>query len=573
MVDCTKGGGIYTKAADVGADLVGKVEQSIPEDDPRNPATIADLVGDMVGDCVGSSADVFESVAAEIIGAMILGSTLAREANMAKAEAVRFVFFPLVVHAMDILVSSVGIAFVGMTRETANADPMKALQEGYRVALALSIVGFFIITHWLLAVPNHPGVPFKFFLCGLVGMACAYVIVLSTQYYTDYAYRPVQSIAEASTTGHGTNIIVGISVGMKATLVPTIAVAVAVLMAYHLGASTGIGSGRNSGLFGTAVATMGMLSNAVYILSMNNFGPIADNAGTWKNAVLIIRRLCALQVAHCWFPPFVSLLVHVGGITEMSMQPESVRDVTDRLDAAGNVTKAVTKGYSIGSASMACFLLFGAFMDEFSEFSGLPFHTVDIATPEVLIGGLLGSMIIFYFTGLTISAVGRTAHEVVFEVRRQFQENPDILTYKAKPDYGRCVSLVTQAALREMRFPGFVCVATPIFVGLVFRFVGEYTNRPLLGAEVLAAYLMFGTVTGILMALFLDTAGGAWDNAKKFIELGNFGGKNSEAHKAAVTGDCVGDPFKDTAGPSLHVVIKLLSTTILVAGPLFIART
>jgi inorganic pyrophosphatase len=283
---------------------------------------------------------------------------------------------------------------------------------------------------------------------------------------------------------------------------------------------------------------MGMLSNAVYILSMNNFGPIADNAG---------------------------------GITEMSQQPDSVREVTDRLDAAGNVTKAVTKGYSIGSASMACFLLFGAFMDEFSEYSGLPFRTVDIAIPEVLIGGLIGSMIIFYFTGLSIAAVGRTAHEVVIEVRRQFRENPDIMTYQVKPDYARCVSLVTAAALREMRYPGLVCVATPVIVGLVFRFIGEASGRVLLGAEVLAAYLMFGTITGILMALFLDTAGGAWDNAKKFIELGNFGGKNSEAHKAAVTGDTVGDPFKDTAGPSLHVVIKLLSTTILVAGPLFIA--
>lgn len=533
------GGGIYTKAADVGADLVGKVEQSIPEDDPRNPATIADLVGDMVGDCVGSSADVFESVAAEIIGAMILGSSLAEEAGMDKTQAAKFVFFPLVVHALDIIVSSVGIAFVGVTRDTADADPMKALYKGYRVALFLSVIGFYIITHWLLHFPESPDSSFKFFLCGLVGMTCAYIIVLSTQYFTDYAYRPVQSIAEASTTGHGTNIIVGVSVGMKATLVPTLTVAVAVLTAYHLGASTGIGNGRNAGLFGTAVATMGMLSNAVYILSMNNFGPIADNAG---------------------------------GITEMSQQPEKVREVTDRLDAAGNVTKAVTKGYSIGSASMACFLLFGAFMDEFSEYSGLPFTTVDIATPEVLVGGLIGSMMIFYFTGLAIAAVGRTAHEVVIEVRRQFKENPDIMTYKAKPDYERCVSLVTQAALREMRFPGFICVATPILVGLVFRFIGEATNRPLLGAEVLAAYLMFGTVTGILMALFLDTAGGAWDNAKKYIELGNFGGKNSEAHKASITGDTVGDPFKDTAGPSLHVVIKLLSTTILVAGPLFIAN-
>jgi len=285
---------------------------------------------------------------------------------------------------------------------------------------------------------------------------------------------------------------------------------------------------------------MGMLSNAVYILSMNNYGPIADNAG---------------------------------GIAEMSMQPENVRETCDLLDAAGNVTKAVTKGYSIGSASMACFLLFGAFMDEFSEFAGIPFTSVNIATPEVLVGGLIGSMIIFYFTGLAIAAVGKTAHEVVLEVRRQFAENPGIMTYETKPDYGRCVSLVTQASLREMKFPGFVCVASPVIVGILFRVVGEYTSRPLLGAEVLASYLMFSTVTGILMALFLDTTGGAWDNAKKYIEVGNFGGKNSEAHKASITGDTVGDPFKDTAGPSLHVVIKLLSTTILVAGPLFIANT
>merc|ERR1719491_1185608 len=532
------GGGIYTKAADVGADLVGKIEQNIPEDDPRNPATIADLVGDMVGDCVGSSADVFESVAAEIIGAMILGSTLAREAGVGEEGAVRFLFFPLVVHAMDIVVSSAGIAMEGISNGGRNESPMVQLQKGYRCALGLSIVGFWGITKWLLEDPNNPesGAGFKFFLCGIVGMVCAYVIVLSTQYYTDYEYGPVQSIAEASTTGHGTNIIVGISVGMKATFIPTIAVAISVLAAYHLGASTGIGSERNAGLFGTAVATMGMLSNAVYILSMNNFGPIADNAG---------------------------------GIAEMSMQPQHIRDATDRLDAAGNVTKAITKGYSIGSASMACFLLFGAFMD---EFSGIPFTTVDLATPEVLVGGLIGSMIIFYFTGLAISAVGRTAHEVVLEVRRQFKENPDIMTYKAKPDYERCVALVTEAALREMRFPGAVCIGTPVAVGLIFRYIGEYQGKRLLGAEVLAAYLMFGTVTGILMALFLDTTGGAWDNAKKYIELGHFGGKNSEAHKASITGDTVGDPFKDTAGPSLHVVIKLLSTTILVAGPLFIAN-
>jgi len=533
------GGGIYTKAADVGADLVGKVEQSIPEDDPRNPAVIADLVGDMVGDCVGSSADVFESVAAEIIGAMILASTLCSEAGLEGTVLTKFLFFPLVVHGMDIIVSSAGIVFVGGL-DRPDMNPMHQLQKGYRAAVGLSIVGFFIITWWLLSVPGYDGAWFKFFLCGLTGMGCAYGIVLSTQYYTDYEFSPVRSIAEASTTGHGTNIIVGVSVGMKATAIPTLIVSVAVLSAYHLGRTTGIGDGHNAGLFGTAVATMGMLSTACYILSMNNYGPIADNAG---------------------------------GIAEMSMQPEHVRDATDRLDAAGNVTKAVTKGYSIGSAAMACFLLFGAFMDEFSAFAGREFKVVDIAVPEVLIGGLIGSMIIFYFTGLAISAVGRTAHQVVLEVRRQFRENPDIMLYKAKPDYKTCVSLVTKAALEEMRYPGCICVLTPVAVGLVFRFVGEYTDRPLLGAEVLASYLMFGTVTGILMALFLDTTGGAWDNAKKYVELGNFGGKNSEAHKAAVTGDTVGDPFKDTAGPSLHVVIKLLSTTILVLGPLFISSS
>ena len=490
------GGGIYTKAADVGADLVGKVESNIPEDDPRNPAVIADLVGDMVGDCVGSSADVFESVAAEIIGAMILGSTVVREAGLEESQVVKFLFFPLIVHAMDIIVSSIGIYSVEhLNSGSKDSNPMVQLQKGYRVAMALAVAGFYIITWWLLDVTDPAtgnSSSFKFFLCGIVGMVCAYVIVLSTQYYTDYEYQPVQSIAEASSTGHGTNIIVGISVGMKATCIPTIAVAVSVLMAYHLGASTNIGEGHNAGLFGTAVATMGMLSNAVYILSMNNFGPIADNAG---------------------------------GIAEMSLQPAAVRDATDRLDAAGNVTKAITKGYSIGSASMACFLLFGAFMDEFSEFAGIPFHTVDIATPEVLVGGLIGSMVIFYFTGLAVSAVGRTAHEVVLEVRRQFRENPDIMSYKTKPDYERCVSLVTAAALKEMQFPGLICVGTPILIGVIFRIVGEMQGRALLGAEVLAAYLMFGTVTGILMALFLDTSGGAWDNAKKFIELGNHGGK------------------------------------------------
>ncbi|CBJ25689.1 vacuolar-type H-translocating inorganic pyrophosphatase [Ectocarpus siliculosus] len=529
------GGGIYTKAADVGADLVGKVETGIPEDDPRNPAVVADLVGDMVGDCVGSSADVFESVAAEMIGAMILGSTLAKEASL--PSAVPFIFFPVVVHALDIVVSSVGILFVTAAAHSVT-NPMDQLTRGYRVSFALALTGFAIISRWLLYVEDSPSAWLHFFGCGIVGMVTAYVFILSTQYYTDYVYAPVRSIAEASTTGHGTNIITGVAVGMKSTVIPCITVSVAVIAAYHLGRTSGVGEGHSAGIFGTAVATMGMLSSAVYVLSMNNFGPIADNAG---------------------------------GIAEMSQQPEFVRETTDRLDAAGNVTKAITKGYSIGSASLACFLLFGAFMDEFSEFSGRPFRTVDIAVPEVLIGGLLGVMMIFWFTGLAIAAVGKTAGEVVREVRRQLKENPGIMEYKQKPDYRACVSLVTEAALTEMRFPGMLCVAMPVSAGLVFRWVGSMTGRPMLGAEVLAGYLMFGTVSGIMMALFLDNVGGAWDNAKKYVELGNFGGKGSDAHKAAVTGDTVGDPFKDTAGPSLHVVIKLLSTTILVLGPLFIS--
>lgn len=528
------GGGIYTKAADVGADLVGKVEVGIPEDDPRNPAVIADLVGDMVGDCVGSSADVFESVAAEIIGAMILGGVLAKEAGV--EQSAPFVFFPVMIHAFDICVSSVGILVVGRGAPP-NADPMVVLKRGYIVAISLAFLGFVFASRWLLATPNHPGAWLNFLGCGVVGMLTSYVFILSTQYYTDYAYEPVRSIAQASTTGHGTNIITGVAVGMKSTVVPVVTVSIAVLSAYHLGRTSGMGSGHNAGLFGTAVATMGMLSSAGFVLSMNNYGPIADNAG---------------------------------GIAEMSQQPEGVRDRTDQLDAAGNVTKAITKGYSIGSAAMACFLLFGALLDEFSAFAGQPFHRVDIAVPEVLIGGLLGVMMMFFFVGLSVAAVGKTAGEVVKEVRRQFKEHPEIMDGSMKPDYRTCVALVTRAALREMRVPGTLAVAMPVAVGLTFRVVGAYTDRALLGAEVLAAFLMFGTVAGILLALFLDNVGGAWDNAKKYVELGNFGGKGSDAHKASVTGDTVGDPFKDTAGPALHVVIKLLSTTILVLGPLFV---
>jgi len=533
------GGGIYTKAADVGADMVGKIEKGLPEDDPRNPAVIADLVGDMVGDCVGSSADVFESISAEIIGAMILGGVLAQEAHIENPE--RFVFFPLVIHALDILVSSLSILTVKVDPNSKvpleQQDPMVPMKRGYLVAVTLASGGLFFSTRWLLYSEAHPDAWWHFCVCGFMGIVCSWVFILSSQYFTDYQYQPVRDIAKASEYGHGTNIIIGVSVGLKSTVAPVLMVSLTVCVCYFLGKSSGLGDGRNAGLFGTAVSTMGMLSSAGFVLSMNNFGPIADNAG---------------------------------GIAEMSGQPEIVRITTDRLDASGNVTKAMTKGYSIGSAALACFLLFGAFMDEFSQYSGQPFVTVDIAKPPVLVGGIIGTMMIFLFAGLAIAAVGETAEKVVQEVRRQIREIEGIMDFRAKPDYQKCVAIVTAAALQQMRLPGILAVVMPVATGLVFRYIGDMTGNVLLGAEVLAGYLMFATVSGILMALFLDNVGGAWDNAKKYVEVGNHGGKGSDAHKAAVTGDTVGDPFKDTAGPSLHVLIKLLSTTILVFAPLFV---
>ncbi len=535
------GGGIYTKAADVGADLVGKVEVGIPEDDPRNPAVIADLVGDMVGDCVGSSADLFESISAEIIGTMILAASVAREAKI--EQPVRFVFFPLIVHAFDIVVSTVGIFAVRASKREDDENgptpnPLGAMKRGYLISLTLALFDFVFATRWLLYSDTAPNAWYHYSACGIIGMITSYIFILSTQYYTDYTYPPVRSIALASTTGHGTNIITGLAWGLKSTTIPSISVSFAVIISYHLGHSSGLGAGHNAGLLGIAVTTMGMLCSAGYVLAMNNMGPIADNAG---------------------------------GIAEMSQQPERVRKTTDLLDATGNVTKAICKGYSVGSAALACFVLFGAFLDEFSEYAKVPFTTVNIAVPEVLVGGLLGVNMIFMISGLSIAAVGKSAGEVVREVRRQFQEHPEIMEWKAKPDYKACVELVTRASLKEMQLPGMLAVCIPTVVGVTFRVIGEYSGRPMLGVEVLGGFMMFATVAGIMMALFLDNVGGAWDNAKKYIELGNHGGKGSDAHKAAVTGDCVGDPCKDTAGPSLHVIIKLLSTTVLVLAPLFIS--
>lgn len=536
------GGGIYTKAADVGADLVGKVEQGIPEDDPRNPAVIADLVGDNVGDCAARGADLFESIAAEIISAMILGGTMAQRCKIEDPSG--FILFPLVVHSFDLVVSSVGILSIRGTRESglkaSIEDPMAILQKGYSVSIVLAVLAFAASTRWMLYTEQAPSAWLNFALCGLVGIMTAYVFVWITKYYTDYKHEPVRTLALSSTTGHGTNIIAGVSLGLESTALPVLVISVSIVSAFWLGQSSGLldeNANPTGGLFGTAVATMGMLSTAGYILTMDMFGPIADNAG---------------------------------GIVEMSQQPESVREITDLLDAVGNTTKATTKGFAIGSAALASFLLFSAYMDEVSSFARESFKEVDIAIPEVFVGGLLGSMLIFLFSAWACSAVGRTAQEVVAEVRRQFIERPGIMDYTEKPDYGRCVAIVASASLKEMIKPGALAIVSPIAIGLIFRILGHYTGHPLLGAKVVAAFLMFATVSGILMALFLNTAGGAWDNAKKYIETGAFGGKGSESHKAAVTGDTVGDPFKDTAGPSLHVLIKMLATITLVMAPVFL---
>lgn len=536
------GGGIYTKAADVGADLVGKVEQGIPEDDPRNPAVIADLVGDNVGDCAARGADLFESIAAEIISAMILGGTMAQRCKIEDPSG--FILFPLVVHSFDLVVSSVGILSIRGTRDSGLIspieDPMAIMQKGYSVTIMLAVLTFGASTRWLLYTEQAPSAWLNFALCGLVGIITAYAFVWISKYYTDYKHEPVRLLALSSSTGHGTNIIAGVSLGMESTALPVLVISVAIISAYWLGQTSGLvdeSGNPTGGLFGTAVATMGMLSTAGYVLTMDMFGPIADNAG---------------------------------GIVEMSQQPESVREITDVLDAVGNTTKATTKGFAIGSAALASFLLFSAYMDEVASFAQLPFKEVDIAVPEIFVGGLLGSMLIFLFSAWACSAVGKTAQEVVNEVRRQFIERPGIMDYKEKPDYGRCVAIVASASLREMIKPGALAIISPMAVGVVFRILGHCTGQPLLGAKVVASMLMFATVAGILMALFLNTAGGAWDNAKKYIETGALGGKGSESHKAAVTGDTVGDPFKDTAGPSLHVLIKMLATITLVMAPIFL---
>ena len=527
------GGGIYTKAADVGADLVGKVEAGIPEDDPRNAAVIADLVGDNVGDCAGRGADLFESTAAENIGAMILAAGL-YNSNVSYFETNQLtllgvILFPLVARAFGIIASMIGIMIVKVNDKE---DPMKALNRGYFVAALLVIAGFFIASRWLLGEYY-----LNFFFCGVIGVLTSVAFVYITQYYTEYMYRPVKSIAIASQTGPATNIISGIAVGMESTGYPIRVIGSAIVGAYYLGSHSGL---ANAGLFGTAVATMGMLGTAAYILAMDTFGPITDNAG---------------------------------GIVEMSQQPHEIRERTDRLDSVGNTTKALTKGYAVGSAALAAFLLFGAYIDEVRNYMPSFQPVINLNKPEVFVGAMLGAVLVYLFSSLAIKAVGKAAFSIINNVREQFRNNPGIMQGTAKPDYGQCVDIATKAALAKMVLPGLLVVGMTVGVGIVFRilyYAGGQMASGASGAEVVGGYLMAGTITGILMALFLNNGGGAWDNAKKYIETGMLGGKKSDAHKAAVVGDTVGDPFKDTAGPSLHVLIKLLSTITLVLAPLFI---
>ena len=517
------GGGIYTKAADMGADLVGKVEAGIPEDDPRNAAVIADLVGDNVGDCAGRGADLFESTAAENIGAMILGIV----AYVATGN-IAWILFPLVVRAFGLIASMIGI-FVVRAKENENA--MNALNRGYFVAIALSIVGmaatiYFMLDNWWL------------FAAGVVGILTSVAIIYITQYYTESRYKPVKDIAEASKTGPATNIVIGMAVGFETTLATAVIIGVALLLAYWFGSLSGI---PGAGAFGTAVATMGMLMTCPYVLSMDTFGPITDNAN---------------------------------GINEMAGAGKEVRKITDRLDAVGNTTKALTKGYAMVSAGLAAFLLFQAYLDRVSFLKfGVEgqFNVVDIAKIDVFVGALLAVMLVYLFSSMAIRAVGKTAGKIIQEVRRQFKADPGIMKGTSRPDYATAVDITARAGLREMIAPGLLPVLAPVVIGLVFKWLGFD------GAMVVAALLMVGTIGGIMLASFMNNGGGAWDNAKKMIEDGQLKdekgvviGKGSFTHAAAVVGDTVGDPLKDTAGPSLHVLVKLLATITLVMCPLFI---